>query len=83
MMLLTVFLVLSLHPQSPAAETLYPKADCVNATDVPEIAIQEMQLLLLILILVSSLRPSTISNTGNKHKKFPQLGELKENHHKQ
>lgn len=34
-MLLTVFLVLSLHPQSPAAETLYPKADCVNSSDIP------------------------------------------------
>jgi hypothetical protein len=28
--------VLSLHPQSPAAETLYPKADSVNASDVPQ-----------------------------------------------
>ena len=36
MILLTVFLVLSSHPQSPAAETLNPKADSVNANDVPE-----------------------------------------------
>ena len=36
MILLTVFLVLSLHPQSPAAATLYPKADSVNASDVPQ-----------------------------------------------
>ena len=36
MILVTVFLVWSLHPQSPAAETLYPKANSVNASDIPQ-----------------------------------------------
>lgn len=36
MILLTVLLVPSLHPQSPAAATLYPKADSVNASDIPQ-----------------------------------------------
>jgi hypothetical protein len=33
---ITVFLVLSLHPQSPAAETLYPKANSVNPSDISQ-----------------------------------------------
>ena len=36
MILLTVVLALLLHPQSPTAERWYPKADSVNASDIPQ-----------------------------------------------
>jgi hypothetical protein len=73
--LLTVFLALSSHPQSPAAEILYPKADSVNASDVAQKDSSTENEAIVTTLDISFLFEFILCrNTANNYKKIAIMG---------